>query len=126
MGRNFDNIWDGMGGFMATLTEQITGQGDYGCWCYFASNNGYVGNGFGAPVDNYDRACKQLHDNYACMSLEDSTCDPFTVAYNVPNSWISMIPTTDDLRTPCEEANAGDSCAANACTAESSFVKSFV
>lgn len=124
--RNFDNIWDGMNGIMSTLTEQITGAGDYGCWCYFASNNGYVGNGFGQPVDTYDRACKTLHDNYACMALDDSTCDPYTVAYNVPANWIALIPSTDDLAGPCATSNAGDTCAANACASESAFVKTFL
>ena len=90
--RNFDNIWDGLGGILASMTQQITAAGDYGCWCYFASNNGYVGNGFGQPVDTYDRACKTLHDNYACMQIDDSTCDPFTVSYNVPSGWIGQIP----------------------------------
>jgi len=99
--RNFDNIWDGLGGIFASMTQQITTSGDYGCWCYFASNNGYVGSGFGQPVDNYDRACKTLHDNYACMALDDSTCDPYTVAYNVPANWIALIPSTDDLAGPC-------------------------
>merc|ERR1712146_671205 len=45
--RNFDNIWDGLGGIFASMTQQITTSGDYGCWCYFASNNGYVGSGSG-------------------------------------------------------------------------------
>merc|ERR1739848_671178 len=124
--RNFDNIWDGMNGIMSTLTEQITGAGDYGCWCYFASNNGYVGNGFGQPVDNYDRACKTLHDNYACMAIDDSTCDPFTVSYNVPSNWISSIPSTTDFASSCNAENPGDSCAANACIAESAFVKTYL
>lgn len=123
--RNFDNIWDGMAGILATMTEQITGSGDYGCWCYFAENNGYVGNGYGAALDNYDRACKALHDNYACMEIDDATCDPFTVSYNVPDNWIATIPTTDDFSTSCNAENPNSVCAASACIAESSFVKTY-
>jgi len=124
--RNFDNIWDGLGGIFAGMTQQITTSGDYGCWCYFASNNGYVGSGFGQPVDNYDRACKALHDNYACMQVDDSTCDPYTVSYNVPANWIGSIPATTDFATSCQAENPADSCAANACIAESAFVKSYL
>jgi len=126
--RNFDNIWDGMGGLMATLTEQITGSGDYGCWCYFGSNNGYVGNGYGGALDNYDRACKTLHDNYACMQVDDATCDPFTVSYIVPTSWIIQLgdPLMTDFSTGCNAENPNDACAASACIAESAFVNSYL
>jgi len=124
--RNFDNIWDGLAGILATMTEQITASGDYGCWCYFASNNGYVGNGYGGALDNYDRACKTLHDNYACMELDDATCDPFTVSYNVPAAWIGSIPTMVDFEPSCTAENPGNVCGANACVAESAFVKSYL
>merc|ERR1712110_179270 len=81
---------------------------------------------FGQPVDNYDRACKTLHDNYACMQIDDSTCDTFTVSYNVPANWIGSIPNTNDFATSCNAENAGDSCAANACISESNFVKTYL
>ena len=69
---------------------------------------------------------KSLHDNYACMEIDDVTCDPFTVSYNVPANWIATIPTTDDFSTSCNAENPNSVCAASACIAESSFVKTYL
>ena len=59
----------------------------YGCWCHFGySDNGYVGDGFGKPVDLLDKACKTLRDNYQCATIENPSCDAFNVEYNLPPS----------------------------------------
>ena len=113
--RNFNNAG---GILLPTLTNNIIDQiGDYGCWCYFASNGGQVGEGLGAPVDDTDFHCKVLHDNYHCMTYDDSSCDPWTVSYSVPSTWGgNVITATDsDIRSTCQSNNAGNSCAQNAC-----------
>ena len=46
---------------------------NYGCWCNFVDNSGYVGTGFGEPVDDLDAECKRLHDNYACLRVEEQS-----------------------------------------------------
>merc|ERR1739848_769152 len=128
MGRNFDNIWDGMGGFMATLTEQITGQGDYGCWCHFASNNGYVGNGFGAPVDAMDGLCKNLHDQYACIEVEDPACDPWTGAFTFFSHFTANdidSKTDAEIESACNAFNGGH-CQRWACIVETSFFRDYL
>lgn len=112
--RNFNNAG---GMLLPTLTNNIIDQiGDYGCWCYFLTNNGQVGEGLGQPVDETDLHCKILHDNYHCMSHDDASCDPWTVAYNVPAIWGGSLVTEDDegIRTTCQSSNA-DICAQNAC-----------
>ena len=112
--RNFNSVGDWA---LPTLSNSIVDQiGDYGCWCYFLTNNGQVGEGLGQPVDETDLRCKILHDNYHCMSHDDASCDPWTVSYNVPGIWVNSVITADDagIRTTCQSWNA-DSCAQNAC-----------
>ena len=114
--RNFNNAGALL---LPTLTNNIIDQiGDYGCWCYFLSNGGKVGVGLGQPVDETDLHCKILHDNYHCMTFDDSTCDPWNAVYNVPPTWggtlASLTTTDDDIRATCTSLNS-DSCAQNAC-----------
>ena len=45
---------------------------NYGCWCNWI-NTGNVGTGFGEPVDDLDAECKRLHDNYACLRVEEQS-----------------------------------------------------
>ena len=86
----------------------------------------HVGNGAGAPIDEIDYLCKQLHDNYVCASLDDSTCDPYATSYSVSANWINFLETEnltgEDIRNECNAANSADSCAANACAIEGWFV----
>merc|ERR1712127_980347 len=43
---------------------------NYGCWCNFGHNAGYVGHGAGKPVDGLDQLCKNLHDGYKCAAID--------------------------------------------------------
>ena len=108
---------------------------NYGCWCNFLDNNGYVGTGFGEPVDDYDAECKRLHDNYACIRVEESTCDPFNVVYNRPGgqwttTWYASLRldttlTPADIVTACNEVNS-PLCERSACIIESTFLHAFL
>jgi len=126
--RNFEN---GFNDPNYNVTQMITDRtGDYGCWCYFATNQGYVGTGFGRTVDHIDAACKQLHDNYQCITHETvdgagNSCDPWNAAYNQPNGaeWVAIDGTTDlDFLNSCLAANSGNECAAYTCAAENTFL----
>ena len=115
--RNFDNN-------IFNNAQVATIFGDYGCWCFFQSNNGYVGNGFGAPVDDMDELCKKLHDQYSCIQTEDSTCDPWNVFYNVPNFNAGFNGVSEaDIQNECAAFNQHSNCARDACIVESSFFK---
>ena len=107
----------------SNVTQMIVDKtGDYGCWCYFASNQGYVGTGFGRTVDHIDAACKQLHDNYQCITHETvdsygNSCDPWNAAYNQPNGveWVMIGDQSSyelDFLNSCLNANSGNECAA--------------
>lgn len=39
----------------------------YGCYCHFSSTNMLFEQVRGDPVDDFDKICKQLYDNYSCM-----------------------------------------------------------
>jgi hypothetical protein len=107
---------------------------NYGCWCNFLDGNGYVGTGQGEPVDDYDGLCKRLHDNYACLRVEESTCDPFNVVYMRPGgqwtvTWLNSLKTDTsltpaDIVTACNSVNA-PLCERSACIIESKFLHKF-
>jgi len=106
---------------------------DYGCWCLFASNNGYVGSGSGEPVDEFDAECKLLHDNYNCMVVEESTCDVYNVVYNRPGGawttywadklWAGTV-TPAEIVSECNSVN-NPLCERSACIIESTFLNKY-
>lgn len=111
---------------------------DYGCWCRMGTNAGYVGYGKGETQDEFDAECKLLHDNYACLEVEESTCDPFNIAYDRPGPignpsyWLTELQRTDltaaEIETECVAANGGTFaplCDRNACIIESTFLNKF-
>jgi len=115
---------------------------DYGCWCRFGSNDvlaGYVGYGKGEAQDEFDAECKLLHDNYACLIVEESTCNPFTITYDRPGPignpsyWLTELQRSDitaaEIEAECVTANGGDRfapiCDKNACIIESTFLHKF-
>ena len=58
----------------------------YGCFCNFINYKDVRGE----PVDQYDRFCKKLHDNYLCtieesISAGETTCYPAKDQYNSEN-----------------------------------------
>merc|ERR1712050_390817 len=106
---------------------------DYGCWCLFAMNSGYVGSGNGEPVDEFDAECKLLHDNYNCMVVEESTCDVYNVVYNRPGGawttywadklWTGTV-TPDEIVSECNSVNS-PLCERSACIIESTFLNRY-
>lgn len=108
---------------------------NYGCWCNFFDNLGYVGSGVGEPVDVLDAECKSLHDNYACLRVEESTCDPFNVVYNRPGgqwttTWGDRLEsdatlTPADIVTACNDVNR-PLCERSACIIESTFLQKYL
>ena len=124
--------------FLTDLTS------DYGCWCRMGTNSGYVGNGHGEAQDEFDAECKFLHDNYACLVLEESTCDPYNVEYERPMQaipvpdgetdyyWLGQLQRSDltasEIETECTDSNGGNSgplCERSACIIESKFLHKF-
>jgi len=105
----------------ATLS-QING---YGCWCMFDGE--HRGKAKGIPLDDYDYACRNLAWGYSCAIFDDErvgkTCVPWEVSYNAPNLPVNDF--SQDLGVECGILNSGDSCATNACTIESAFIRLF-
>jgi len=106
---------------------------DYGCWCLFSSNNGYVGSGNGEAVDEMDAECKLLHDNYNCMVVEEASCDVYNVVYNRPGgawttTWADQLwsgtVTPEDIVTECNKVN-NPLCERSACIIESTFLNKY-
>ena len=50
---------------------------NYGCWCRFDS---YPLRGSGTPQSEVDNLCKQLHEQYHCLEMED--CIPWETNYD--------------------------------------------
>merc|ERR1711990_84568 len=118
--RNFGHAVNDQGNNIFSLS--------YGCWCLFADNAGYVGSGYGEAVDEMDAECKLLHDNYNCLVVEESTCDPYNIVYNRPGGawttewadrlWNDASLTSDDIVSECNDANR-PLCGRSACIIES-------
>merc|ERR1712117_333832 len=100
-------------GNIQTAVERLD---EYGCWCYFYDN---VGRGKGTPVDEIDGFCKTLADGYQCAMIdgenEGESCVPWEVAYQ-PGSGQGP----ERFQT-CQDANAGNACAARACSVKGVF-----
>ena len=97
----------------------------YGCWCNFKEQP-YLQRGFGEPVDEFDKACKQLVENYICAYEESysegyTDCEPWSVDWSL-ELWNRQF---DDisLAQGCKESNYGDVCIARACHIEEFFVE---
>jgi hypothetical protein len=127
-------------GFSGPVGNYAELYADYGCWCRMGANNGYVGHGAGETQDAFDAECKLLHDNYACLEVEESTCDPFNIQYDRPGNqnlgnpsyWINELMRADltasEIETECITANGGTFaplCDRNACIIESTFLHKF-
>jgi len=130
--RNF-----GFSGPVGSFTDLFS---DYGCWCRMGdvTNTGYVGHGNGDVQDAYDGECKLLHDNYACLVVEESTCDPFNIYYDRPGPvgnpsyWLGELQRADltaaEIESECITANGGNFaplCDRSACIIESTFLHKF-
>lgn len=53
----------------------------YGCHCLPEGNHNLNGGGYGVPVDNIDRSCKNFFQCYECAKMEDKTCQGDKVKY---------------------------------------------
>jgi len=98
----------------------------YGCWCDLENSLKRASNG--DPVNDLDRACRDLHHNYNCITIEDPSCNPRTLdasvgEYNLPISALSSLTTAENA---CAANNLVDSCAYNTCVAEAYFLRETV
>ena len=98
----------------------------YGCWCDIGNQLKRSSNG--DPVNALDSACRDLHHNYNCITIEDAGCNPRTLdasagEYNLPISALSPLLTVE---AACESGNVVDSCAYNTCVAEAYFLRQTV
>ena len=104
--------------FSGQIGKTIGTMNEYGCWCYFGGDHG---RGKGQPVDAIDEMCKILSDGYECAMRdaeeEGTTCVPWEVSYQSALGG-SGLSTAEE----CFNVNAGNNCAARACTIEGSFV----
>jgi len=79
---------------------------NYGCWCNF-ENNGVRGIRKGLPVDNFDQACKTLHEGYECINMDTNfQCDLKNTVYKSAVGGGSTSPMNlDRLQFECEKSN---------------------
>jgi len=104
--------------FSGQIANTIDNLNEYACWCYFNEDHG---RGKGTPIDAIDETCKTLHDGYECAMRdaedEGTTCVPWEVSY------VSAVGGTgQSVVEECASVNAGNNCAARACTIEGTFV----
>jgi len=92
----------------------------YGCWCSF---DGMWRTGHGAPMDEYDTLCRQLHNCYKCAAIDGdnagSNCEAAVEAYVLPNKKANL---HSHFHNRCSRVNRGNLCAIRACTCETFFV----
>jgi hypothetical protein len=97
---------------------------NYGCYCMFTPDTFKTVSGdFSNAVDQYDEICKIYHESAVCTRYDDLTCEPLTTEYittinvgNIANS---------DIEADCNNQNGADTCEANVCILEQSFLKRF-
>lgn len=109
--------------YSAMLNNAMQQIAAYGCWCQFTDNT-YI-KGKGTPVDDIDRLCKGLSDNYECASIdgqeENEECNPWDTYYSPPfGSFLAK--EHDGVITECNAMNGEGSCAARACISETVFI----
>jgi len=110
----------------------------YGCWCNFDNYK----HGAGIPLDDYDRSCKKLHDNYRCIEEEfadqGETCLPAEINYISAMLYVYIVDAIyanelgmdsyvvkarkQRFEDYCAEKNPTNRCAVEACLAEAHFL----
>ena len=109
---------DALRAFNSQVSGTINNINEYGCWCYFSED---FGRGKGHPVDSIDEMCKVLAGGYECAMRdaedEGTTCVPWEVEYTSAVGGTGLTITEE-----CVQVNAGNNCAARACTVEGTFV----
>lgn len=114
------------GTFFTGQMVMFSSASNYGCWCDIGNDLRRGSNG--DPVNELDTACRDLHHNYNCITIEDPTCNPRTLnaaagEYSLPISALSPLVTVE---AQCAGYNIGDSCAYNTCVAEAYFLRQTV
>ena len=87
------------------VTLQMQELQEYGCWCYFAELHGQ---GRGAPVDGYDKACMHYHHGVQCAAEDYTGCDPSSVSGYLVSSKPDPL-SSHSLIYDCESNNS-DGC----------------
>ena len=87
---------------------------NYGCWCF--TDEDYK-KGQGEPVDEFDKICKNLHDQYDLIQQSNMTCSPSTEDYQSSTTW-----TLEEISEECRIKNPNNDCAVGACIAEGHFM----
>lgn len=93
------------------VPQPLWGIWDYGCWCNFGVN---LMTGNGAPVNEFDAACKKLQQCQRC-TVWDNDCDPRYQEYNAQFGWMIS---QESLYADCKKQNLGDDCAISSCCCE--------
>ena len=114
------------GTFFTGQMVMFSSASNYGCWCDIGNDLRRGSNG--DPVNELDTACRDLHHNYNCITIEDPTCNPRTLdagagEYQVPINALSPLSTVEDA---CAASNQIDSCAYNTCVSEAYFLRQTV
>lgn len=123
---------------LSSILEKIQ---DYGCWCSFNTIINPI-HQIAEPVDQFDKACKALHNGYQCGKIDHNnaimlglgqlhdirSCDPSTHVYEsgLLLEDIYMIgmygDPVDSLKQTCKQVNPDDTCAETACLVEGNFI----
>jgi len=106
--------------------QMITAAANYGCWCDI--ENSLKRPSYGDPVNELDVACRDLHHNYNCITIEDNSCNPRTLdagagEYTLPISALSPFLAVENA---CAASNREGSCAYNTCVSEAYFLRQTV
>lgn len=95
----------------------------YGCWCNFDLIPGpYVGE----PVNEFDSACKKLHEGYRCIGIDNGQqCADSAESYMLKPKYMrsnSKDQLIDSLYSYCEKMYPTDECGQNLCLVEAYFI----
>ena len=102
-------------------TQNIFKLENYGCWCY-ADLESMISLGAGKPQDEFDEACKALHENYECLRMDTGDdgdfCFPETTKYSIKQ--LNIKKTAEQI---CNESKQGmNDCQYYTCLIELTYV----
>lgn len=97
---------------------------DYGCWCHANAQDIFAGRG--APVDEFDNACKLLAQCMRCTKLDaianSQVCDPGSQSYMTMNT---MVGQGGEVQAECLDAvdDPNNDCAVHTCCCELEYTR---